>query len=148
MSDPAPHITIVTLGVRDFAQAVAFYEGMGLKRAAFDNDDIVFFDMGGLALALFPWDSLAKDAEVGAEGSGFRGSTLAWNMPDRAAVDGAIARAVGLGATLVKPAHKVFWGGYSGYVADLDGHLWEIVHNPIWPLRANGSMDLPPPAKS
>ena len=83
------------------------------------------------------------DAGVMAGGTGFRGVTLAWNQPDQDAVDAALARAVEAGGTLMKPAEKVFWGGYSGYFADPDGHLWEVAHNPFIPLRQNGSMELP-----
>ena len=142
-----PHISLVTLGVRDLKKATDFYEGLGLVKAGFDNDDVAFFDMGGLALGLFTWDSLAEDAKLKPEGSGFRGLSLAWNRPSEAEVDAAFAKAVALGAKVTKPPERVFWGGYSGYFTDLDGHLWEIAYNPIWPLRANGAMELPPPAK-
>ncbi len=144
MSGPAIHITLVTLGVTDVARAAAFYEALGLKRSSSSNDSVAFFDMGGVALGLFGWDALAQDANVPAQGTGFRGASLAWNQSSEAAVDAAIARAVEAGGQLVKPAHKVFWGGYSGYFADPDGHLWEAAYNPAWPLRANGAMELPP----
>jgi uncharacterized glyoxalase superfamily protein PhnB len=141
-----PHISLVTLGVRDLAKAIAFYEGLGLVKAGFDDDDVAFFDMGGLALGLFVWDELAKDAKLGPESKGFRGLSLAWNRASEAEVDAVFAKAASLGATVTKPPERVFWGGYSGYFTDLDGHLWEIAYNPTWPLRANGAMELPPPA--
>ncbi len=146
MANSALHMTLVTLGVRNVARATAFYEGMGLVKAGFDSDSVSFFDMGGTALALFSWEDLARDAQVAPGGHGFRGVALAWNHPGRADVDTAIARAIDLGGTLVKSPAEVFWGGYSGYFADLDGHLWEVAHNPHWPLRENGAMELPAPA--
>ncbi|MBI1359902.1 MAG: VOC family protein [Alphaproteobacteria bacterium] len=142
-----PHISLVTLGVRDLGKAIAFYEGLGLEKAGFDNDDVAFFDMGGLALGLFVWDELAKDAKQSPEASGFRGLSLAWNRNSEEEVDAVFARAEELGATVTKAPEHVFWGGYSGYFTDLDGHLWEIAYNPTWPLRANGAMELPPPVK-
>lgn len=147
MSLSRPHITLVTLGVRDLARAVAFYEGWGLRRAGFESDGVAFFDMGGTALGLYPRDALARDAGLDPGGSGFCAATLAWNRPSRAAVDEAMAAAASLGATVTKPAAEVFWGGYSGYIADPDGHVWELAHNPGWPLRDNGAMELPPPEK-
>jgi catechol 2,3-dioxygenase-like lactoylglutathione lyase family enzyme len=140
-----PHISLVTLGVRDLEKAIAFYEGLGLVKAGFDNDDVAFFDMGGLALGLFVWDELAKDAEQRPESSGFRGLSLAWNRSSEAEVDAVFVKAKALGAAITKAPERVFWGGYSGYFTDLDGHLWEIAYNPTWPLRANGAMELPPP---
>jgi uncharacterized glyoxalase superfamily protein PhnB len=102
--------------------------------------------MGGLALGLFIWDELAKDAKLSPQSSGFRGLSLAWNRASEAEVDAVFAKAASLGATVTKAPERVFWGGYSGYFTDLDGHLWEIAFNPTWPLRANGAMELPPPA--
>ncbi len=142
-----PHISLITLGVAGVQAAAAFYERLGLKRSAMSQDAVVFFDLGGTALGLFGWESLAEDANVSHEGSGFRGVTLAWNQPDQASVDAAIEKFIAAGATLAKPAEKVFWGGYSGYVKDPDGHLWEIAHNPFAPLRDNGAMELAPPAE-
>ncbi len=139
------HISLVTLGVRDLAKSIAFYEGLGLKKAGFDSDAVAFFDMGGLALGLFLWDELAKDAKLPAEPVGFRGLSLAWNRASEADVDATFALAKKLGATITKAPEKVFWGGYSGYFTDPDGHIWEVAYNPIWPLRANGAMELPPP---
>jgi catechol 2,3-dioxygenase-like lactoylglutathione lyase family enzyme len=131
-----PRLTVVTLGVRDLPRSVRFYaDAFGFSPAAGSNEHIAFFDANGVVLALYGWNALAEDAHVSPEGSGFRGVGLARNVADPASVDALVARAVAAGATLAKPAQKVFWGGYSGYVADPDGHLWEIAHNPHWTLH-------------
>jgi catechol 2,3-dioxygenase-like lactoylglutathione lyase family enzyme len=131
-----PRLTLVTLGVSDLERAVEFYhEGLGLPLAEEDTEDIAFFDLGGTRLALYPWDELAEDATVSPEGAGFRGVTLAHNVASKEAVDATLKEAVEVGATLVKPAEDVFWGGYSGYFADPDGHLWEVAWNPYWELE-------------
>jgi len=120
-------IAIITLGVSDLPRSAEFYtKGLQFDRVPFDSDRIAFFDAGGVQLALFPWGELAKDAAVDASGSGFRGITLAQNVDSSAEVEAIIERAIEAGAVLVKPAGPVFWGGYSGYVSDPDGHLWEI----------------------
>jgi predicted lactoylglutathione lyase len=142
MSDAPLHLTLVTLGVKDVAASTRFYEAMGLKRASMSNESVSFFDMGGVALGLFGRNSLAEDAGLSYEGTGFRAVSLAWNRPSPEDVEEAIDRAVQSGGTRVKAAEKVFWGGYSGYFADPDGHLWEVAHNPFAPLRENGSMEL------
>lgn len=126
-----PRLSIVTLGVSDLARAVDFYhDGLGFPLVDEDTDSIAFFDLDGVRLALYPWDALADDATVESDGAGFRGTTLAHNVASKAAVDDALEEAVAAGATLVKPAQEVFWGGYSGYFADPDGHLWEVAWNP------------------
>jgi predicted lactoylglutathione lyase len=142
MMAPPIHITLITLGVSDVQAAAAFYEKLGLTRAPSSQEAVVFFDMGGVALGLFGREPLAEDAGLPPEGDGFRAVTLAWNQHDEASVDDAIRRAVDAGGRLVKAAEKVFWGGYSGYFADPDGHLWEVAHNPFAPLREDGSMEL------
>jgi len=136
-------LSLVTLGVADVARARRFYEALGLVAGAASNDHVVFFDMDGVILALYGREALAADAGLGAAGEGFRAATLAWNLPDPAAVDAAVEAACAAGATLVKRPEKVFWGGWSGYVADPDGHLWEIAHNPFFPLDAAGVVRLP-----
>jgi catechol 2,3-dioxygenase-like lactoylglutathione lyase family enzyme len=138
-----PRISLITLGVADLARSRAFYEAMGLTASSLSQGDIVFFQLNGLALALFPRDKLAEDATVPDTAPGFSGITLAHNLSSEAEVDALIAHATCHGATLVKPAQKVFWGGYSGYIADPDGHLWEIAHNPCFPLQENGLLVLP-----
>lgn len=138
-------LTMVTLGVADVAKARVFYETLGFKAADFDSDSVAFFDMNGVVFGIYGREDLAEDAKVGSEGSGFRGVTLALNMESEAAVDEVLDFAVSCGAKLTKPAEKVFWGGYSGYFADPDGHLWEVAFNPGFQLDDNGRMVLPPP---
>ncbi|MEZ4703264.1 MAG: VOC family protein [Rhodothermales bacterium] len=126
-----PRISMITLGVRDLAASIRFYEeGLGLHRIE-SAPGVAFFDLKGTWLGLYGWDELADDAHVPASGSGFRGVALAHNLGSEAEVDRQLEEAVAAGATLVKPAQKVFWGGYSGYFADPDGHLWEVAHNPF-----------------
>ena len=136
-------VSIVTLGVADLARSRAFYERIGWRPAANQAEGIVFFQAGGMALALYPREELAKDANVPAEGSGFRGTTLAYNARSRAEVDAVLAEAKTAGARIVKPAQDAFWGGYSGYFADLDGFLWEVAWNPFFPIAADGSIQIP-----
>jgi uncharacterized glyoxalase superfamily protein PhnB len=119
---------------------------MGLRPSSASTDGISFFDIGTVVLALYGRDALAEDAGVPATAPGFRGVTLAWNVAGEAEADAALAQAVACGATLVKPARRVFWGGYSGYFADPDGHLWEVAYNPFAGLEPNGRIELPPPA--
>jgi uncharacterized glyoxalase superfamily protein PhnB len=96
---------------------------------------------------LYGREALAEDIGISGEGRGFSGVTLAHNVASEADVDRVLTEAVAAGATLVKPGQKVFWGGYSGYFADPDGHLWEVAHNPFFPLDADGRVQLPPPAE-
>jgi hypothetical protein len=127
-----PRLSLVTLGVEDLARARQFYaEGLGLPLSAQSSDDVTFFELPGVWLGLYPRTALAEDVGTPAQGSGFRGFTLAHNVRTKAEVDAVLAEAVAAGATLVKPAQEVFWGGYSGYFADLDGFLWEVAHNPF-----------------
>ena len=138
-----PRLTLVTLGVADLARASRFYEALGWTRSAYASEGVAFFQLGGMALSLFPRENLAADAGVPAEGSGFRGFSLAYNTASKDETDAVLAQAVEAGATLVKPAHDVFWGGYSGYFADPDGTLWEVAWNPGFALLPDGSMVLP-----
>ena len=127
-----PRISMITLGVRDFARSVRFYEqGLGLPRMD-SPPEVAFFTLDGSWLGLYGRDALAEDVGVSAAGSGFAGVTLAHNVDSEAAVDALLAQATAAGATLVKPAQRVFWGGYSGYFADPDGHLWEVAYNPFF----------------
>ncbi len=126
-----PRISMVTLGVADLARSVKFYEqGLGFPRME-SPPEVAFFTLNGTWLGLYDRDALAEDATVSGEGSGFRGIALAHNVASESEVDDVLAEAVAAGATLVKPGQKVFWGGYSGYFADPDGHLWEVAHNPF-----------------
>ena len=135
------HVTIITLGVRDVAASTAFYEPLGFQKSSGSQESITFLYAGALVLALFGREALAEDAGVPAEGSGFRGVTLAMNLGSPAEVDEAFARWVAGGAVAVKAPQAAEWGGYSSYVADPDGHLWEIAHNPYMTLRADGSAE-------
>ncbi|SME99316.1 VOC family protein [Pseudogulbenkiania subflava] len=127
-----PRISMITLGVSDLDRATRFYEeGLGLPRYPMESAGVAFFALQGTWLALYPWSALAEDATVSAEGSGFRGCALAHNVSTREEVDQVLEQAVNAGARLVKPAQDAFWGGYSGYFADPDGHLWEVAWNPF-----------------
>ena len=136
-------LSLVTLGVADLAKSRAFYERLGWKPAARRAEGVAFFQLGGVVLSLFGREDLAKDAGLAAEGSGFSGVALAHNTRSREEVETVLAEAVAAGARLVKPAQGAFWGGYSGYFADPDGHLWEVAWNPGFPLDENGCLQLP-----
>ena len=121
---------MITLGVRDLAASVKFYEeGLGFPRME-SPPEVAFFTLNGTWLGLYGRDALAAGAAVSPEGSGFESFTLAHNVQSEAEVDEVLSLAVEAGATLVKKPQKVFWGGYSGYFKDPDGHLWEVAHNP------------------
>ena len=136
-------LSVVTLGVADLGRSRRFYEeGLGWRRAN-ASDEVVFYQAGGMVLALYPRGALADDAHLPAEGSGFGGITLAYNARDRREVDAVLAEAEAAGATILKPAQDVFWGGYSGYFADPDGHPWEVAWNPHWTLGDDGSVTIP-----
>jgi catechol 2,3-dioxygenase-like lactoylglutathione lyase family enzyme len=142
-------ISLVTLGVADVARSTAFYESLGWRRSSASVPSTTFFNTAGPVLTLFGHDDLAADAHLPAGGSaatgarGFRGVTLAINLESRDAVDAAYAEWVAAGATEVKAPEAVFWGGYSSYVADPDGHLWELAHNPGFTLDAEGRLRAP-----
>ena len=137
-------ISLITLGVADVQASAAFYERLGWTRSSASQEQIVFIKLKGLALGLFSRDELAMDANLPEAGpAGFAGITLAHNLESPQAVDAAMALAVAAGARQVKAPEKVFWGGYSGYFADPDGHLWELAHNPFAPLDEAGHMILP-----
>ncbi|MCE8023271.1 VOC family protein [Halomonas desiderata] len=128
-----PRISMITLGVRDLAASIRFYEeGLGLPRME-SPPEVAFFTLNGTWLGLYGREALAEDAGISPEGSGFSGIALAHNLASEAEVDELLEQAVAAGAKLVKPGQKVFWGGYSGYFADPDGYLWEVAHNPfVW----------------
>ena len=138
-----PSISIITLGVANVDHATRFYERLGFVASSAGNEQITFFKSHGVVLAVFGRAELAADAAVKDSAPGFSGVTIAHNVGSPAEVDMALAKAVAAGATLKKPAQKVFWGGYSGYFADPDGHLWEVAHNPFFPLDAEGRVTLP-----
>ncbi len=136
-------LSLITLGVEDVAAARSFYERLGWRAAPPSTEQVAFFQMGGMILGLYGRDPLAADAGLPAEGTGFRGVALAYNARDKAGVDAALETARKAGATIVKPAETVFWGGYSGYFADPDGHLWEVAWNPAFPIDDGGNISLP-----
>lgn len=130
-----PRISLITLGVADLERATAFYrDGLGLPKRE-GPGGISFFETRGTWLSLYPRASLANDAGVSAEGSGFRAFALAHNVSSEAEVDRLIRQAADAGATLVKAAQKASWGGYSGYFSDLDGFLWEVAWNPHFTIE-------------
>ncbi|MBP0450023.1 MULTISPECIES: VOC family protein [unclassified Kitasatospora] len=137
-------ISIVTLGVADLDASARFYEALGWRRSSASSPEIVWFRTADSVLGLFPHDELAADAGVPPTGEpSFRGVTLAVNLESPELVDAALKTAVAAGATVVKPPTATSWGGYSGYFEDLDGHLWELAHNPFFPFTEDGSLDLP-----
>jgi len=135
-------LSIVTLGVRDLGVARNFYlDGLGWTEQEQDSDGIVFVQMPGIVFALYPKAALADDIGVAVPSGPTAGAiTLAYNTRTEGEVDEVLATAAAAGATLIKAAEKVFWGGYSGYFADLDGHLWEVAFNPFSTIAEDGSM--------
>jgi catechol 2,3-dioxygenase-like lactoylglutathione lyase family enzyme len=137
-------LSLVTLGVADLGRACRFYEdGLGWKRGN-KEDSVAFFQLPGSILALWSRASLAEDARLPDTGAGFSGIVLAYNARSREEVDGVLGQAKAAGARILKPAAETSWGGYSGYFADLDGHPWEVAHNPFWTLDAEGRVSLNP----
>ena len=136
-------LSIITLGVSDLKRSREFYERLGWHRSMAKAEGIVFFQAGGMALALYPRHELAKDADISGEGSGFCGISLAYNARTRAEVDTVLAEATAAGAKLLRPAQEAFWGGYSGYFSDPDGFPWEVAWNPSFAIAKNGSIRLP-----
>ncbi|MCG7392124.1 VOC family protein [Microvirga sp. ACRRW] len=138
-----PRLSLVTLGVADLAKSRAFYEAWGWKASSASQPDVAFYQANGLALALFGRADLAKDAGVENKPTGFAAITLAYNAHSKSEADEVYARAIAAGARTVKPLQDVFWGGYSGYFADPDGHLWEVAWNPSFPIDEQGHLFLP-----
>jgi uncharacterized protein len=134
-------LSVVTLGVSDLKRARAFYEALGWKTGAEPDDDVVFFQAGGLVVSLWSRESLAEDSAV-ADSGGWGGITLAHNVGTPGEVDAVIAEAEAAGATIGRPGAETFWGGYSGVFIDPDGHPWEVAHNPHWTLEEDGSVRL------
>jgi catechol 2,3-dioxygenase-like lactoylglutathione lyase family enzyme len=134
-------LSLVTLGVRDLARARAFYEALGWKTGAKPEDDVVFFQSGGMIVALWGRDQLAEDSAV-EDGGGWGGVTLAHNVRSPGEVDAVLAEAERAGATIPRRGGKTFWGGYSGVFSDPDGHPWEVAHNPSWTIAEDGSVHL------
>jgi hypothetical protein len=136
-------LSLITLGVRDLAASRKFYEALGWKTANRKAEGVVFFQLNGIVLALFGRTDLANDAGIADSAPGFSGIALAYNVRDKAEADAVLAHAAKSGGQLVKPAQDAFWGGYSGYFGDPDGHLWEVAWNPYFPLDKAGNISLP-----
>jgi hypothetical protein len=136
-------LSVVTLGVNDLARARASYEALGWRTGAKPDDDVVFFQAGGMILALWGRAQLAEDSGV-REGEGWGGITLAHNVRSPAEVDAVIAAAEAAGGMITRPPGETFWGGYSGVFLDPDGYPWEVAHNPHWTLGEDGSVKLAP----
>jgi catechol 2,3-dioxygenase-like lactoylglutathione lyase family enzyme len=135
-------ISLITLGVADVSRARAFYERLGWHGQ--ETEETVFFQAGGMAVVLWARHKLAADAGIEDGGAGgFGGLALAHNVRSRAEVDELLAAAAGAGAQITQPARETFYGGYAGYFRDLDGHAWEIAHNPGFRLGPDGSLTLP-----
>lgn len=135
-------ITLVTLGVADVARSVAFYAALGWKKSSDSVERTAFMIGEGVVLALWNRDDMIADGGEGELASGSGSMALAVNFDGPEAVDAFYGRAVAAGASPVKPPSKVFWGGYSGNFRDLDGHLWEVAHNPFWRLDEGGQISL------
>jgi len=133
-------VSLITLGVADLARARAFYEALGWSGESPDGD-VVFFQAGGMILALWSRAKLAEDSTV-ADGGGWGGVTLAYNAGSQAEVDAVLAEAEAAGATIGRPGATTIWGGYSGIFIDPDGHPWEVAHNPGWRLAEDGTVHL------
>lgn len=139
----AHRVTLITLGVADLATARAFYARLGWVEHPQSQPSIAFFQMHGAVLGLYGLDDLAADQGRAGAALGTGAVTLAQNFATEAEVDAAFSAALTAGGTALKAPEKVFWGGYSGYWADPDGHVWEVAMNPFWPLAADGSLVLP-----
>ena len=133
-----PRISMITLGVNDLSKSIKFYEeGLGFPKME-SPPEVAFFTLNGSWLGLYGRESLAEDVGISSKGTpGFTGFTLAHNVASETEVEEVINQALSAGATLVKPAQKVFWGGYSGYFSDPDGYLWEVAHNPLFWVGPN-----------
>ncbi len=136
-------VTLITLGVADLAASRAFYARLGWVEHGDSQEGVAFFQLNGAALALFGAADLAADQGRPGAALGTGAITLAQNFASEAEVDAAYQAALAAGGKPLKAPEKVFWGGYSGYWADPDGHVWEVAMNPFWPLSADGSLTLP-----
>lgn len=134
-------VSLITLGVADLARARAFYEALGWTSACEAGSDVVFFQAGGMVVALWDRAALAADSGV-TDSGGWGGMTLAHNVRSPAEVDAVLAEAREAGATIAREGATTFWGGYSGAFSDPDGHPWEVAHNPGWTLQDDGSIRL------
>ncbi|MCK9608685.1 MAG: VOC family protein [Methylomonas sp.] len=136
-------ISFVTLGVAYLERSRRFYRALGWTESSGSQADVAFFQVGSIAFALYGRESLAEDAKVSPEGSGFPGFALAHNVASEAAVEATLLEAVAAGGKLIRAAEKAPWGGFRGYFADPDGFLWEVCFNPFFPIDEQGFIHLP-----
>jgi hypothetical protein len=134
-------VSLITLGARDLGRARTFYEALGWNTNAAPDDDVVFFQAGGMIVALWGRDQLAEDSGV-EDGGGWGGVTLAYNARGPEEVDTVIEEARAAGARIAREGAETFWGGYSGVFVDPEGHPWEVAHNPHWTIHEDGSISL------
>jgi len=136
-------LNLITLGVDDFQRSLDFYEkGLGWKKSDKSMDNLALFPLGGITLSLYPRQELADDANLKYSPTEFSGLTLSLNTKSEKEVDEVLTKVKALGATIIKPAQKVFWGGYSGYFKDLDGYVIEVAYNPFWEMDENDNLKL------
>lgn len=136
-------LNLITLGVDDLESSLNFYEkGLGWQKSGKSMDDLALFPLGGITLALYPRQELAKDTTLEYQPTEFAGITISYNAKSEKEVDEIFEQVAKLGATIIKPAQKVFWGGYSGYFKDPDGYLFEVAYNPFWELDENDNLKL------
>jgi len=135
-------LSLVTLGISDLDRARAFYEALGWSTGAEEGDDVVFFQTGGMVVALWSREKLAEDSAV-TDSPGWGGITLAYNTRSTEEVDQVIDEAREAGATIGREPAETFWGGYSAVFIDPDGPPWEVAHNPRWTIEEDGSTRLP-----
>jgi len=140
--DVEQRVSLITLGVRDLERARSFYVGLGWSAHDDDNDDVVFFQAGGMVVALWDRGSLAADSAVNDAG-GWGGVTLAYNVRAPEEVDEVIEEARAAGATIGREPGETFWGGYSGVFIDPDGYPWEVAHHPHWTIEEDGALTIP-----
>jgi predicted lactoylglutathione lyase len=140
----SPHVSLITLGVADIAKATASYEKLGFVLSKNASEaSVSFFKAGGIVPAIWSRESQKEDANANDLWTGNGGIVVAQNVASESEVDAMMAKAEAADARILKPAAKTFWGGYNGYFADPDGHVWEVAHNPSWRLDENGRIDLP-----
>jgi uncharacterized protein len=136
-------LNLITLAVNDFQRSVDFFEkGLSWVKSRVSMDDLAVFQLGGIVLALYPRKALAEDIGISEEGNGFSGITIAYNAKSKVEVDDVLRLVKEAGGTIIKPAQSVFWGGYSGYFRDLDGHIFEVAFNPIWGHDENDNLNV------
>lgn len=143
-------LTLITLGTRDFKRSLSFYEGLGWKKSSASMEGMALFPLGGIVLGLHPHKALFEDTCIkGCEDDSnksintFSGITISYNAISKEEVDDVLSKVEKLGATIIKPAQNVYWGGYSGYFRDYDGHVIEVAYNPFWELDENCNIKLP-----